>query len=84
MFDFTYDTKMSHEIIYLIIVIACIIIVAKSENFNGRIEQCNDLGMKFIRDVGCITNETYINEYSGYNSIRDKNIIINPDLLKYN
>jgi len=76
-------SNYSAEIGYLILVIICLIIVAKHENTRGRIGQCNDLGMKYIKHAGCITNETYKYQYGPYNPIKEQNITIDMDMTTF-
>jgi hypothetical protein len=52
------------EMLFLVLIIASILIVGNTENKNGRIQQCNDIGWRYTMTDGCISNSEYQMKYN--------------------
>jgi len=59
-------SDLTLNIMFLILVFICVFYVARIEHHNGRLEMCNEVGMKYLYTDKCITNQTY-NNLNGYN-----------------
>ena len=73
-------SKLIHEMIFLIVVICSLFAVKYAENHNGRLEMCEELGMYYLKNEGCVTETMFNLVYNKSNYV--PKIVIDKSVFK--